>query len=601
MPFSTTTHQRLRRLLYLQQALHLVWQSTPGWTIASVGLVIVQGGLPLLSLYLTKLIIDQITNGSVQAFGSILFLIAIAAIVALGSNLVNGLAVYVSTAQSQAVTDYVHDLLHAKSIALDLGYYENAQYYDALHQAQQEAPYRPTTILRQLIQGGQSAISLGAIALLLLSLHWAIALALFVAVLPGLVLRLKYTRRLYRKWMEWTPQERQASYLSWMLTHESYAKEVRLFNLGPLFQHRFHNLRQDIRQDKLRLARANALGDWVVQSGTTLAVFTAWGFMGYQTLLGKITLGSLVMYFQAFQQGQTYLQQVLSSLSGLYENSLFLANFYKFLNLESAVVEPSPPLAVPVPLRDGLRFERVSFSYPHRSDPVLEEVSFQIKAGETVALVGANGAGKTSLIKLLCRLYDPDRGRILLNGIDIRQFASQEFRRQISVVFQDYVHYNLTVRENIGLGKAGEIAELDEITQAAHSAGADRVIARLPQGYDTRLGNQFAEGVDLSIGEWQKIAIARAFLHPAPIVVLDEPTSALDAEAEFEVMEQFRQLTRDRTAILISHRLSTVKLADRILVLQGGRITESGSHEELMTLRGTYYQMFETQAQQYRC
>lgn len=573
-----------------------------------MGLVAIQGVLPLVLLFLTKQIIDSITAGlnarvPGQDIKPILLLIAIAALVALVNNLVNGLSTYVSQAQSLAVTDHVQDLLHAKSIELDLGYYENAQYYDALHQAQREATYRPISILQQLLAGGQSAISLGAIALLLISLHWAIALGLFVAVLPGLLLKLKYTRRLYQKWMEWTPQERQADYISWVLTHESFAKEVRLFNLGMFFQHRYQQLRQLIRRDKLTLAWANALSQWFIQSSATLAVFAAWGFMGWQTLQGAISLGSLVMYYQAFQQGQSLLQQVLSNLSGLYENSLFLSNFYAFLALERTVVEPVRPLPVPHPLRQGICFEQVQFCYPHRQQPVLANVTFQIQAGETVALVGANGAGKTSLVKLLCRLYDPDAGRITLDGIDLRDFNQTELRRQISVVFQDYVHYNLTAAENIALGIEPTLTTTEttlSVKQAAKAAGANRLIERLPQGYETILGNQFAEGVELSIGEWQKIAIARAFLHPAQIMILDEPTSALDAQAEFEVLDKFRQLIKNRTAILISHRLSTLKLADRILVLENGKITENGTHSELMHLRGTYFQMFETQAQPYR-
>jgi ATP-binding cassette, subfamily B, bacterial len=595
----------LRRLRYLRQALKLVWQSTPGWTIASIGLVVVRGLLPLLLLYLTKLIIDRIADSLEQTlpiagFNQIAGLMGVAAIAVLLNHAGNSIAAFVNAAQSQAVTDHVHDLLHAQSIQLDLSYYENPQYHDALHQAQQEATYRPASILQHLIQGSQGCVALSGIALLLVSLHWAIALVLFVSVLPGVWLQLRYTRRLFRKWMEWTPQERQADYLSGLLTQTPWAKEVRLFNLGGPFQRRFQHLRQQIRQDKLRLAAAHAIANWVIQASSTIAVFGAWAFMAAQTLKGNISLGSLVMYYQAFQQGQSLLSQVLNSLSALYENSLFLANFYGFLQLRSSLTEPDQPLPIPQPLKQGIEFERVHFSYPHSPRSVLNGVSFQIRAGETVALVGANGAGKTSLIKLLCRLYDPTQGRILLDGVDLRQFASDQLRQHISVVFQDYAHYNLTVQENIAVGNGLLNPEPEQILQAAQMAGAEALIARLPAGYETILGTQFAEGVELSIGEWQKLAIARAFLHSAQIMVLDEPTSALDAEAEFEVLAQFRHLTRDRTALLISHRFSSIKLADRILVLENGVISESGTHDQLMQQRGSYYQMFETQAQQYR-
>jgi ATP-binding cassette, subfamily B, bacterial len=279
---------------------------------------------------------------------------------------------------------------------------------------------------------------------------------------------------------------------------------------------------------------------------------------------------------------------------------LFLSNFYRFLGLENTVPEPVVPVPVPSPLRTGIQFEQVSFHYAQSQRLLLNQVSFQIRPGETVALVGKNGAGKTSLIKLLCRLYDPTAGRILWDGVDLRDMATAEVRKQLTVVFQDYVHYNLTARENITVGQGLQTVCTEDLEAAAAQAGADQVINRLSAGYETMLGNQFAQGAELSIGEWQKLAIARAFLRPAQIMVLDEPTSALDAEAELAVLNQFRQLTHNRTSILISHRLSTVKLADRILVLAEGQIIENGSHEQLMQQQGTYYHMFESQAQQYR-
>jgi ATP-binding cassette subfamily B protein len=306
------------------------------------------------------------------------------------------------------------------------------------------------------------------------------------------------------------------------------------------------------------------------------------------------------MYFQAFQRGQALLREMFSSLVSLYGNSLFLSNLYEFLDLKRTIAEPLHPKAFPKPLKIGIQFDRVQFRYPGSSRPLLEDISLTIRAGETIALVGENGAGKTSLIKLLCRLYDPTSGRITVDGIDLRQFQTTDLRREISVVFQDYAHYNLTARENIGFGNVNQLFHDDEIRLAAQKAGADEAIAALPYSYDTILGKQFEQGEELSIGEWQKVALARAFLRQAQILVLDEPTSALDAIAEHQVFEQFRQLTQGKTAILISHRLSSVKLADRIYVLQDGRIVESGTHNELIRRNGSYAHLFETQAQYYR-
>jgi ATP-binding cassette, subfamily B, bacterial len=596
---------KLRRLLDLRRALHLVWQSTPSWTIASIALLVVQGILPLLSLYLTKLMVDAVSTGlsvtdKAAVLGQVMALIVLAGAVALVGDLCGAIAGFVSDAQSQVVTDYVHSLLHAKSIEVDLEYYENAKYYDALHLAQAEAPYRPTEILNRLLQVGQSAISLVAIATLLFSLHWGVAAILFAAAVPSIGVQLKYANKLYHKRWEWTPQERRADYFNWMLTSVHYAKEIRLFNLGSLFQERFRNLRTSIRQEKISLARRSFIAEWAIQISATVAVFGACGFIAYQTLQGIITLGSLVMYFQAFQRGQGLLREMFSSLVSLYGNSLFLSNLYEFLDLKRTIAEPIHPKTIPKPLKIGIQFEQVRFYYPGSTRPLLEDINLTIRAGETVALVGENGAGKTTLIKLLCRLYDPTSGRISLDGIDLREFETTALRREISVVFQDYAHYNLTVRENIGFGDVNRLYYADEIRSAAKQAGADKAIASLPYSYDTILGKEFEEGEELSIGEWQKVALARAFLRQAQIIVLDEPTSALDAKAEHQVFQQFRQLTQGRTAILISHRLSSVRLADRIYVLEDGRIVESGTHNELMQCNGSYARMFEIQAQYYR-
>ncbi len=597
--------KRFKHALYLRRALCLVWVSTPRWTLFSLALLIAQSILPLITLYIIKLIVDAVSQGVTtvqpgEGFGRVLGLIVLAGGVTLAADLCRSLAGFITEVQSQMVTNYVNNVLHTKSVELDLEYYENAQYYDVLHRAQADAPYRPVQILNRLSQGSQSALSLAGIALLLVSLHWLTALILFMAVLPGLFLRIRYADELYRKWVEWTPQERRADYYSLMMTSLEHAKEIRLFNLGSLFQARYRDLRHQISQDKLKLARRRSLMDLASQSSATLAVYGAWIFIAYQTLHGDLTLGSLVMYYQAFQRGQALLQETISSLAVLYENSLFLSNFYEFLDIKPTISEPLQPCPVPRPLQEGLRFDRVTFHYPNHARPVLEELSFSIQAGETVALVGENGAGKTTLIKLLCRLYDPQEGRITIDGIDMREFKTDELRQQISVIFQDYAHYNLTAMENIAFGDVSQMHQEAVIKTAAGLSGADKVIDRLPHGYDTTLGNQFEEGEDLSIGEWQKVAIARAFLRKAQIVVLDEPTSALDVESEQEVLNHFRELIKGRTAILISHRLSTVRFADRILVLESGKITEAGTHDELIQKGGTYAHMFETQAQHYR-
>lgn len=601
--YSTATI--LNRLLSLKQALSLCWQSSRNWTLASIFLLVIRSFLPLASLYLAKRIVDTLTQGltaknSPTAFQDVLHLIFLTAAVTILNDLCGSLAGVVQEAQSQVVTDYVQNLLHAKSIAVDLEYYENAQYYDRLHQAQSEAPYRPSLILNRLLQALQGGISLSAIALLLIALHWSITLLLFLAILPLLFVRLQSSKQFYRQWQEWTAQERRAQYYSELLTRESHAKEIRLFQLGSYFQNQFKHLRSNIHRGKLRLALQRFRTEAIAQSIATLAIFATFAFIARQTLQGALSLGSLVMYYQAFQRGQGLLRDTTRNLASLYENSLFLSNFYDFLHLQPLILETPFPQPIPNPLQIGITFENVSFRYPHSTRSVLEEVNFQIRAGETVAFVGENGAGKSTLIKLLCRLYDPCGGKITWDGIDVGEFSTTELRGQMGVVFQDYARYNLTVRENIGFGNGAKESEKEQIHQAARGAGIDRAIARLPNGYDTTLGHQFDRGEELSIGEWQKIAIARCLLRQAQILILDEPTSALDPQAEAEILQQFNQLIHNRTAILISHRLSTVQFADRIFVLEQGRITESGTHKHLIQLQGTYARLFETQAHYYQ-
>lgn len=598
-------NRAVAKALQLRAAITIVWRSSPLWTAANAALLIVQGLLPLAALVLLKLVLDAVTERLGTAdpradFGPVAVLIALAGGIALLSALAGILGRLVSEAQGEAVTDYVHDILHAKSIEVDLEYYENAEYYDKLHRAQQEALYRPVRIVNGLIQVLQNAVSLVAMAGLLLSLHWAVTLVLVIAAAPGAAVRLRYARKYFDWRRNSTPAERQSWYYDWMLVDGGHAKELRLFGLGPLFIERFRALRQQLRHERLALSTRRSIAELISQLSGTLAMFGTYAFIAYRTLQGAITLGDLVMYYQAFQRGQAFLTDLLRSLASLYEDSLFLAYLDEFLRLQPRIAAPAQPQPVPNPPRQGLILEGVSFSYPGSARPVLRDISLQLAPGEVVALVGENGSGKTTLVKLLSRLYDPDGGRLMLDGIDLRAFDPAALRRAISVIFQDYQHYNVTVRENIWFGDVTRPADCTTIAAAAQRAGAEAFIARLPQGYATVLGKMFQDGEELSVGQWQKIALARAFLRDAPIIVLDEPASALDALAEYELFARFRELIGDRAALLISHRLSSVRMADRIYVLAEGIIAEQGTHDALLARDGLYARMFRTQAENYR-
>lgn len=591
--------------LRLGPALRLIWQSAPGWTVLSLALVAVQATLPLLGLYLLKLVVDAVSGGGAASgtgapFGDTLLLIALVALVGLLVAAGNTLAALASEAQAHLVTDHVLHLLHEKSTQVDLGYYEDPRYYDVLHRAQSEAPFRPQRVLNNLLQVTRSGLTAAGIVLLLLTVHWIVPLLLLAAVVPALFVRLRYTDRIERWKRQRSSTERRALYLDRLLTHAWHAKEVRLFGLGPILMGRFCDLRDRLRGERLRLGRQRALGDMTVQLGASLAILAAFALIAYKTYLGALTVGDLVMYFGAVQKAQALLQMMFVGLGGLYEDNLFLSTLDDFLTLEPQVVPAADPKPVPNPIRAGFELDRVSFRYPTSSRPLLEDVTLAVRPGEMVALIGKNGSGKTTLVKLLCRFYDPSGGAITLDGVDLRVLCPDELRRQITVVFQDFARYQMSARDNIWFGDVHRPPDLGWIAEAATAAGAEDLIRGLRHGYDTILGNWFEAGEELSAGEWQKVALARAFASAAPLMVLDEPTSALDARAEAKVFETVRRLGRDRAVLVISHRFSTVRMADRIYLLDGGRICEHGTHDELIGQGGMYAELFELQAAAYR-
>jgi len=583
----------------------LVWRSSPRWTLVNLFLVLIQGLLPLVALYLMKRLVDVVTAGVSAADKSaavqqVIYWILLAAVVAVVTAFSRSISELASEAQSYLVTDHVSDLIHAQSIQIDLEYYESSSHYDTLHRAQQEATYRPTRIVNGLVQIGQNGISLLGVIGLLLAFNPYLAFVLFAAALPTVLVRIFYTRRLYRFEQEQTKQERKAWYYHWIMTNSGYAKEVRLFDLGSMFKRRYRHLRQVLREGRLSITRRRALADFSVQALAAVAVYAVIGYAAYMIIQGFITLGDLLAIFLGFQIGLYAMQAILRGLAGLYEDNLFLTNFYQFLELKPRIQIPTNPIAVPAQIQHGLKFNRVSFTYPNSTQTVLDQVDLTLSPGEVIALVGENGSGKTTLIKLLCQLYNPNSGNITLDGVDLRLMDPVQWRRQISVVFQDFAHYQLRAWENIWMGNTAEEPDRPQITQAAKIVGADPVIQGLPQGYESHLGHWFEEGTELSAGEWQKVALARAFYRPARLIVLDEPTNSLDPLAEAELFTQFRQLIQDRSAILISHRLSTVQIADCIYVMDKGKIVERGSHQELLHLNGFYARLFLAQAEHYQ-
>ncbi len=590
---------------HILPALQLMWQASPTWTVLRTVLTVVQGILPLSTLYLIKLIIDtvaaaQLSPEGQQVLPKAFLLIAGVAVTTLLSLFCSAISEWVNAAHSQQVMDSMQEVIHAKSIAADLEYYEDARYYDSLQRAQLEAGYRPPQILTRLELVGQSAVSLVTMVGLLLTLHWGVLGILFVLAIPAALVRIKFSRRLYRWQRNQTENERRSSYLGWMLTNDQFAKEIRLFGIGSYFSEWYASLKKQLYVERIAIIRQRSLANFAAQSLASLSILLILGFIVQQTLLGKLHLGDLVLYYQALQRGQNDLKNLLSGMSGLYEDNLFLANLFEFLNLKPQVTDPPDPKPFPKPIQHRIDFKDVYFQYGTTDREALKGINLSINPGEVIALVGENGSGKTTLIKLLCRLYDPTQGAILVDGISLHQFAIADLRREMSVIFQDFVKYYFSAFENIRMGNLAIAQDSEEVAIAAHKSGADQVIESLPKGYNTILGKFFDQGEELSLGQWQKIALARAFLRNAQVIVLDEPTSALDAKAEAEIFSHFRQLIQGKTAILISHRLSSIKVADRIYVLGNGQVVEQGTHDELIRAQGTYAKLYETQARNYR-
>lgn len=608
--------ERLKALGQLRRAVILVWRSGPRWMIGSLIVAVLGAVFPVLGLLLFKRVVDAVAAGVTAAPGSVartqswsavLLWIGLSALVAFVLALTNSVSTYITEGQNQTMQNYMGRIVQRKAAEMDLEYFENAEFFDTLHRAQEEAPFRPTRIIRGLTQFLQSLFGLVGFVALLTTLHPLVPLVLLVSVIPGLLVRLRFVTISYKWTQESTSAERRAQYFNYILTLEPFAKEVRLFEMSEFFGRRFDALRAWVTRGQLGLAWRRMVADLGAQFFAVVPIFGLLALIALRTLEGTLTVGALAMAFQAVRSAQSALQGVFGSLLSLHEDTTFLELLYRFLDLQPRLQPAAQPRALPALWQSGLRVENISFAYRGSEREALRDISLEIAPGEVIALVGENGSGKTTLVKLLCRLYDPDEGRITLDGEDLRDYDASELRRQISVVFQDYNHYSLTFSENIWLGhldgnddlSAPDALIQQSIRRAATQAGADKVAHRLPQGYETLLGRSFEGGEELSIGQWQKVALARAFLRPSQLIILDEPTSALDPRAEAEVFESFRELIRDQAALLISHRLSTVKMADRICVMDKGAIVDIGTHEELMARGGLYAELFQTQAQAY--
>ena len=589
-----------RALGRLPRALAMVYRASGRWSVLWFVTLVVQGLLPIGIVLLTRSLVDQVVAVAGSGAHSLpelrtpLLLAAAMGGLLLAQELLRALAQWARTTQGELVSDHIRDLIQERAAALDMSFYESSDYFDLLHRARSEAQSRPAALIENLGALVQSTLTLVAMAAVLMRFGWWLPFALVLSTLPAFAVIVRAVTRLHEWRVRSTTQQRRAVYYEQVTTTREPFPEVRLFDLGAHFRTLFDRTRRDLREERFALARQEA-GLQVAAGLLALAVLAgAMAWMLLRALRGVVTLGDFAMFAQAFLQGQKLLRTLLESAGQLYSNVLFLGYLFEFLELEPTVHEPAQPQPPPSTLRRGITFRGVRFRYPGSERLVFDGLDLEIQPGTVAALLGPNGAGKSTLFKLLCRFYDPLDGAIELDGVDLRAMSSAELRRRIGVLFQEPVHFNETVADNIDFGDLPNAGDLARIQRAATAAGADSIAQQLPDGYKTILGRWFGV-TELSVGEWQRIALARCFVRNADILLLDEPTSAMDSWAEAEWLNRFRDLAVGRTAIVITHRLTTAMRADAIHVLQEGRVVESGTHCTLHGGDGPYGRAWRSQ------
>lgn len=596
---------------HIPPTLGLVWRSSPGGTLALGLLTVLAAVTPITIAYVGKLLFDAVVAARREEalrwvwveFG----LIA-------GQALVSRTLGFCRSQLGARLALDINVLILEKAQTLSLPHFEDAEFYDQLTRARREASSRPISVISDGFQLLQNGLTLAGYAAVLSQVSGLVVLGLLVAAVPAALVEMKFSGAAFRLRNWRSPEARRQIYLEYLLANDGHAKEVQLFGLGPLLLGRYKAQGETFYREDLALARRRAFWAYLLSLLGAGAFYGAYGWMVASAAVGAITLGALTLYVAAFRQGQQAFQSILGSIGGMFESNLYMSNLFSFLAIDVAkgLAKPSrrgaPAEAAPAPRVEprpeiparGLYLDGVGFQYPGQEKYALRGLTLAIPEGQSLALVGHNGAGKTTLIKLLTRLYEPTEGRILLDGKDLREWEPHTLRARYAVVFQDFNEYQMSARENVGLGSVPHLDDAPRVTRAVGRGGAEEVIAKLSQGLDTQLGRWFKGGQELSGGQWQKVALARAFMREeADILILDEPTAALDAEAEHAVFARFRELSKGRTSIVISHRFPTVRMADRIVVIEGGEVVEQGGHDALLAAGGRYAKLFQLQAQGY--
>jgi ATP-binding cassette, subfamily B, bacterial len=570
--------------------------------VAWAAILLIQGVIPVAIVWLTKPLVNslQVAVGSGvnrQTLEPLIFTALALGGLQLLSELLKVAQQWISMSQSELVQDHVSDLLHAKASELDLAFFETPDFYDRLYRVRFDGASRPLSLLESVGGLAQNLVTVTGIGALLLSYGVWISIALVAGTLPALLVVMRGSRQQHELWKRTTTDRRRTQYFGDLLTMGQHAAEMRVFGLAAHFRQRFRDLRRRLRAERMQLFRRQSISRLGAEAVAMLSAAGAIAWMVWRAVLGAATLGDVALFAQAFQRGQGLVRSLLMNIGQIHNNGLFLENLFEYLDLQPDVTAPANPVPVPGGRPSAIRFEDVSFRYPATDRLALEHFNLDVPAGRTVAIVGSNGAGKSTIVKLLCRFYDPASGRVELDGIDLRRFDPVELRRSMTVMFQLPVSYQGSVRENITLSDLARVDAAPDMEAAAADAGLADLVGRLPAGYDTTLGKSFVGGTELSGGEWQRIALARSYFRRSGLIILDEPTSSMDSWSEAQWFERFQHLAAGATALIITHRLTIARRADEIHVMEGGTIVESGSHDTLLNTGGRYARSWAEQLQ----
>lgn len=597
-----TLKERLNALQYIPKFFRLVWQTSPSMALSIILLRIAKSLIPLATLYVGKLLLDEVITlmkAEKNADLSYLWLfIGLEFSLSILSDIFSRLITLLDSLLGDKTANKTSVMLIRHAATLDLYMFEKATFYDKLERARQHTGARGL-LLSQAMMQVQDLITIVFLGIgLAVFSPWLLGI-LAVAVIPSFISETHFNERSYSLSMQWTPERRELDYYRYIAASDQTAKEIKSFDLADFFARRFKELSDNYYEANKRLAVRRAAFGSLFSSIGTFAYYVAYFYIIQQTLAGILSIGTLTFLAGSFARISGLMQGIMSRFSAIAEGALYLRDLFDFLALQPEIVSKPNALPIPRPIQKGIVFENVSFRYTGSERWAVRNLNFTIKAGEKLALVGENGAGKTTLVKLLIRLYEPTEGRILLDGIDLKEYNLEDLRKNIGVIFQDYIKFQMKVSENIAIGDITQLHNQPKIEESARKSLASDVIAKLPHHYEQLLGQRFKNGIELSGGEWQKIALARAYMRDAQLLILDEPTAALDARAEHEVFLRFSELIAGKTAILISHRFSTVRMADRILLLENGMLKELGTHDQLIALGGKYAELFHLQAKGY--